>query len=138
MGYVEASGFQGVVWILQMDGSLEPRENRHHGLHVVHERFPSASAKPCWPDSPARAWTQAIGFCTAPLAAESRAAVEPDLRWRGAWASGPRRSLARSTDRGSRSTRRACSGARYAQGASGQVVSLGAVARVIDRVSCRR
>jgi hypothetical protein len=24
MGYVEASGFQGVVWILQMDGSLEP------------------------------------------------------------------------------------------------------------------
>ena len=79
----------------------------------------------------------ANGFVAAALAADSCAAVEPDFRWRGAWASGLRLPLARSTDRGARFERRARSATGHTRGA-GDPVGRRALAASTGRAACCR
>src|SRR5687767_9526919 len=79
----------------------------------------------------------AIVFFAAALAADSRIAAEPDLRWQGAWASGLDLPLARTTRRGARVARRARFGARHKRGGRGRLGRTASAAG-IDRAACRR
>ena len=118
------------------------RENRRNGPHADHGRLQSGSAKARAPDRPPagalhKPQTQAMGACAAALPGDARAAVEPDVRRRGTWASAPRLPLARSTDRGARTAHRARPGPCHSRRASGHV-DHEAVAALIDRSSCCR
>ena len=80
----------------------------------------------------------ANGFFAAALAADSRIAVEPDLRWEGTWASRFALPLARTTHRGARAARRARSDAWHSRG-TGDHLGRAAFAAGTDRVAnCRR
>ena len=98
----------------------------------------SASRRPRPPgESTHECRTQAADSRAPALPADARAVVEPDSRWPGTRAAGLWLAVARATDRGARSARRARAGAGHGRGASG-FASHCAVAARIDRAACGR
>ena len=117
---LSGSGRNGLGSVPRRTNVSTPRGHRH--LSPTAERSPRAAARSQRPSQ--RMSAERGGWLrTAALPADSRIAVEPDLRWPGTWASGLGLPLARTTDRGARAARRARAGADHSRRARGTSVT---------------